>query len=241
MMMPSSPRLVLTVIQSHLFLRLFIISFNTKAALCLSDQCPKRTAMRRLAGKPVFPRHFVPLESFDHKFIPWDLQRSALHQPIGGPNHHPSKTRRQKSLLPFPQSALLPTLRRQVFGDLTEASRQKKLLRVKAFSMNSSPLHRRLSRTRILHPSTQLCAHSNDVIQLLASKTLTKIMRIPRSGIGQYKTTLQAPFSCFVNQIECQSDFGLQSNLFRNPTLLPAEQNIKPPLRKIQCPIQRSA
>ena len=61
------------------------------------------------------------------------------------------------------------------------------------------------------------------------------------SRIGQDKATLQAPLFCFVNQIQRQYDFGLESNLLRNPSVLPADGILYPSFRKIQCPIQRSA
>ena len=100
MVMPSLPRTTFEMIQSHLAFQLFVVLLNPEASFCLSDQPSERSPLRWQTGKPVLPRGFVSLRPFEQQLFRWHFHRLALHQSIGHPDDHPSKTRSEGPLAP---------------------------------------------------------------------------------------------------------------------------------------------
>jgi len=109
MMVEAPPRATLKVIQFRLALHLLVAPFNPKSPFRSSNQPSKRDPIRYETGNPVFPGLFVPFWLLDQQLFRKLLNRLALHQPIGHPNHHPSKPRSQRLLGPFPPRDRLPT------------------------------------------------------------------------------------------------------------------------------------
>ena len=128
MMMPPLPRAAFKMIQPYFPFHLLVILINTEASFGLSNQPSERSSMRRQTGKPVLPWFVRPLRPFDQQFFRWHLHRFALQQSTGHPDDHPSKTGSERSFGPFSPSDLFPTLRRQVFGNLTEVSSGRQAL-----------------------------------------------------------------------------------------------------------------
>ena len=241
MMMPSLPGASLEMIQADFPLHFFIVLFNAEAPFCPSDQPPERSLLRRKTGKPVFPRSFIPLRPFDEQLFRWHFHRLALHQSIGRPDHHPSKTRSEGSFGPFSPCDLLPTVRRQVLGNLTKTPSGRKIFRVKAFSRDfPSTFHRRLSRMRIFCPSHQILAHLHYIIRPPASQPLTEFKHISIKRIRQNRANLQTPPFHFIDQIQSQLGLRFEGDFLGDPSLLPTNWIIDPFLWKIQRPIQRS-
>src|SRR4030043_720075 len=213
MMIPSLPRAAFKMIQPHFPFHLLVILFNTETSLRLSNQPSERNPMRRQTRKPVLPGVFIPLRPFNQQLLRWLLHRLSLHQPIGHPNHYSSKAGRKRPFSPLSPGDLLPTLRGQVFGNLTEISSRGKFFCIKAFSRDfPSSLHRRLGGMRIFRPGRQILTELNHVIQLPGSQLLTDIIRIAISRIGQYQTILQSPASDFIDQIQSQLSLRLKGN-----------------------------
>src|SRR4030065_1908915 len=144
MMMPPLPRAAFKMIQPYFPFHLLVILVNTEASFSLPNQSSKRGPMRRQTGKPILPWFVGSLWPFDQQFFRWHLHRFALHQATGHPDDHPSKPGSERPFGPFSPSDLSPTLRRQVLGNLPEASNGGKVLRIQAFSRDLSSLfHRR--------------------------------------------------------------------------------------------------
>src|SRR4030043_377259 len=140
---------------------------------------------------------------------------------------------------PFSPGDLLPTLRGQVFGNLTETSSRGQFFCIKAFSSDSpTSFHRRLGGMRIFRPGRQIPTDLNHVIQRPSSQRLPEFICITISRIGQYQTILQSPASDFIDQIQSQLSLRLKGDFLWDSSLLPSYRIIDPLFRKIQGPIQ---
>src|SRR4030042_490027 len=239
MMIPSLPRAAFKMIQPHFPFHLLVILFNTETSLRLSDQPSERSPMRRQTRKPVLPGVFIPLRPFDQQLLRWFLHRLSLNQSVGHPNHYSSKAGRKRPFSPFSPGDLLPTLRGQVFGNLTETSSRGQFFCIKAFSSDSpTSFHRRLGGMRIFRPGRQIPTDFNHVIQRPSSQRLPEYICITISRIGQYQTILHSPSSDFLDQIQSQLSLRLKGDFLWDPSLLPSYRIIDPLFRKIQAPIQ---
>src|SRR4030043_1757550 len=239
MMIPSLPRAAFKMIQPHFPFHLLVILFNTETSLRLSNQPSERSPMRRQTREPVLPWVFIPFWPCDQQLLRWFLHRLSLHQPIGHPNHYSSKAGRERPFRPLSPGDLLPTLRGQVFGNLTETSNRGKFFCIKAFSRDFlSSFHRRLGGMRIFHPGRQIPAGLNRVIQRPSSQLFPEFIHIAIKRIGQYQTILQPPPFDFINQIQSQLSLRLKGDLLWDPSPHPSDGIIDPLLRKIQGPIQ---
>lgn len=115
------------MIQPQLPFHFSIILFDPVSAFGPSDQIPPRSTIRIQTGKPKLQRVLTLVRPFDEQFLCGHFHGFSLKQSISHPDDHSSKTRTERSLGPLSPINLLPTLGRQVFGNLMKSSGRRKL------------------------------------------------------------------------------------------------------------------